>query len=63
MGQDPRYVAWGLLTDRDLERLGSEFRMAFPLDSASAFDDLLTVLDQLTDSGGRPGLERPPKRG
>ena len=51
MDRGPRYVAWALLTEGDLKRLGSEFRMAFPLDTESAFDDLLAVLDQAKDTG------------
>jgi hypothetical protein len=56
MKEVPRYVAWGLLTEDDLERLGSGFRMAFPLDTASAFDDLLMLLDGASTE--RKGTER-----
>jgi hypothetical protein len=41
-----RIVAIGLLTQRDLDLLGSGFRCAIPLTAASDFDDLLAAIDE-----------------
>lgn len=40
-------VAVGLLTQRDLERLGDRFRGAIPVHPDGMFDDLLAKLDQI----------------
>lgn len=42
-----RIVAVGLLTQRDVDLLGTGFRRLFPVDSAGDFDDLLRQLDAL----------------
>lgn len=42
-----RIVAVGLLTQRDVDVLGTGFRRLFPLESAGAFDELLRELDRL----------------
>ncbi|GAA3250124.1 hypothetical protein GCM10020258_04770 [Sphingomonas yabuuchiae] len=39
-------VAVGLLTQRDLDVLGSGFRRSFPVEEDTAFDDLLQALDR-----------------
>ena len=39
-------VAIGLLTQRDLDILGSGFRRAIPLQGAGDFDDLLARIDE-----------------
>jgi len=39
-------VAIGLLTQRDLDILGSGFRRAIPLEGAGDFDDLLARIDE-----------------
>jgi hypothetical protein len=39
-------VAIGLLTQRDLDMLGSGFRRAIPLEGAGDFDDLLARIDE-----------------
>jgi hypothetical protein len=39
-------VAVGLLTDRDLERLGSGFRRCFPVSDDGKFEDLLRAIDE-----------------
>ena len=39
-------VAVGLLTTRDLERLGSGFRRCFPVSDDQKFEDLLKAIDQ-----------------
>jgi hypothetical protein len=39
-------VAIGLLTQRDLDMLGSGFRRAIPLNGAGDFDDLLAAIDE-----------------
>lgn len=40
-------VAVGLLTQRDLDVLGSGFRRSFPVSEDTAFDDLLEALDSI----------------
>ncbi len=40
-------VAVGLLTQRDLDVLGSGFRRSFPVSEDTAFDDLLQALDSI----------------
>jgi hypothetical protein len=45
MGSD-RFVAVGLLTQRDLDVLGSGFRRAFPLRDITDFTFLLTRIDE-----------------
>ncbi|WP_267434737.1 hypothetical protein [Sphingomonas sp. GM_Shp_1] len=40
-------VAVGLLTQRDLDVLGSGFRRSFPVEEDAAFDDLLRALDSI----------------
>ncbi|QXT36936.1 hypothetical protein KV697_06465 [Sphingomonas sanguinis] len=40
-------VAVGLLTQRDLDVLGSGFRRSFPVHEDTAFDDLLQALDSI----------------
>lgn len=40
-------VAVGLLTQRDLDVLGSGFRRSFPVSEDTAFDDLLHALDSI----------------
>jgi hypothetical protein len=39
-------VAIGLLTQRDLDVLGTGFRRAIPLAGAGDFDDLLAAIDE-----------------
>jgi hypothetical protein len=40
-----RIVAVGLLTSRDLERLGSGFSRCFPVSDDGKFDELLRAID------------------
>jgi len=40
-----RIVAVGLLSARDLARLGSGFTRAFPVDEVPCFGDLLVAID------------------
>ena len=40
-------VAVGLLSARDLERLGSGFHRAYPIGGDHAFEDLMTALDRV----------------
>lgn len=42
-----RVVAVGLLTQRDIDVLGTGFRRLFPIEDTLGFDDLLEQLDQL----------------
>lgn len=44
MSQEP-IVAVGLLTTRDLDRLGSGFRRCFPVSDDGQFEDLLRAID------------------
>ncbi|ODP39505.1 hypothetical protein [Sphingomonas turrisvirgatae] len=46
MDQD-RIVAVGLLTQGDLDRLGTGFRNVIPVKRDAMFDDLLAQLDQI----------------
>ncbi len=39
-------MAIGLLTQRDLDMLGSGFRRAIPLNGSGDFDDLLAAIDE-----------------
>ena len=39
-------VAIGLLTQQDLDMLGSGFRRAIPLDDSDDFEDLLARIDE-----------------
>jgi hypothetical protein len=43
---DERIVAVGLLTNRDLDRLGSGFKRCFPVSDDQKFDDLLRAIDE-----------------
>ena len=45
-GRD-RVVAVGLLTQRDIDVLGTGFRRLFPIEESNGFDDLLRELDRL----------------
>ena len=43
-GQEP-IIAVGLLTQNDLDLLGSGFRRAFMIDDTPCFEDLLNAID------------------
>ena len=43
---DDRIVAVGLLTPRDLDRLGSGFKRCFPVSDDEKFEDLLRAIDE-----------------
>ncbi|NIJ21753.1 hypothetical protein FHS95_003464 [Sphingomonas naasensis] len=45
-------VAVGLLTDRDLERLGSGFKRCFPVSDDGKFEDLLRAIDEADAAAG-----------
>lgn len=45
MDDDEPIIAVGLLTQTDLNLLGSGFRRAFRLDDSPCFDDLLAAID------------------
>lgn len=51
MAQEP-IVAVGLLTSRDLERLGSGFRRCFPVSDDQKFEDLLRAIDKADAAAG-----------
>ena len=44
---EEKIVAVGLLTQRDLEVLGSNFQRLFPIDETHQFDDLVQALDAI----------------
>jgi hypothetical protein len=46
--RNEQFVAVGLLTQRDLDVLGSGFRRAFPLNDAADFAPLLRRLDEVS---------------
>lgn len=51
-------VAVGLLTGRDLERLGSGFKRCFPVSDDGKFEDLLRAIDEADAAAGlRSGRE------
>ena len=53
-------VAVGLLTDRDLERLGSGFKRCFPVSDDRKFEDLLRAIDEADAASGlRAGRDAP----
>ncbi|HVJ03245.1 MAG TPA: hypothetical protein VM662_13765 [Sphingomonas sp.] len=41
-----RIVAVGLLTSRDLDRLGEGFKRCFPVSDDGKFEDLLKAIDE-----------------
>lgn len=45
MTERPNHVAVALLTQADLDLLGSGFRSAIPVEDATGFDDLLKAID------------------
>lgn len=49
---DGKIIAFGLLTERDLQALGPSFSRAWPVDEAPCFTQLLAAIDQ-ADRGGR----------
>jgi hypothetical protein len=48
-------VAVGLLTNRDLERLGSGFKRCFPVSDDGKFEDLLRAIDAADAAALRAG--------
>jgi hypothetical protein len=45
MSEGRKFVAVALLTQNDLDLLGSGFRNAFPIGDHGSFDDLLRAID------------------
>ncbi|AQR75855.1 hypothetical protein BXU08_11805 [Sphingomonas sp. LM7] len=45
-------MAVGLLTNRDLERLGSGFSRCFPVSDDGKFEDLLRAIDEADAASG-----------
>lgn len=56
-----RIVAVGLLTSRDLDRLGEGFKRCFPVSDDGKFEDLLRAIDE-ADSAGPLRQEREENR-
>lgn len=50
-----QFVAVGLLTQRDLDVLGSGFRRAFPLNDTADFAPLLRRIDEASRRPAAPG--------
>jgi hypothetical protein len=46
MTTDDKIIAVGLLTQRDLDALGSDFRHVYPVDDVPCFGDLLRAIDE-----------------
>ena len=57
-----RIVAVGLLTSRDLERLGEGFKRCFPVTDDGKFEDLLKAIDE-ADSAAELRRTRDGERG
>jgi hypothetical protein len=51
-----KIIAFGLLTERDLEMLGPTFSRAWPVDEAPCFSQLLDAID---DADRRTRSQRP----
>jgi hypothetical protein len=49
-----RFVLVGLLTQRDLDVIGSGFRRAFPLNNTPDYTSLLIKIDEEEQRLGRP---------
>jgi len=43
---DDKIVALGLLTQQDLDTLGSDFRRVYPIDEVPCFGELLRAIDE-----------------
>lgn len=54
MEERERIVAIGLLTQRDLDMLGSGFRRAFRVDETPCFDELLAAIDAADKETAEP---------
>lgn len=54
MDEDEPIVAVGLLTQTDLNLLGSGFRRAFRLDDSPCFEELLAAIDAADRPPARP---------
>jgi len=54
-----KIVAVGLLTQRDLDTLGSGFQRLFRVSQDNPFDDLLRALDQLEEPAPVDGHRAP----
>jgi hypothetical protein len=63
MTDDKQIVAVGLLTARDLERLGPRFERAYPVAGDHVFEDLILALDAIPweptprNPGGRGAVQ------
>ena len=57
-----RFVSVGLLTQRDLDVLGSGFRRAFPLNDTQDYTAMLVAIDQVDRNRSRWIVETPRQR-
>ncbi|MDF7773654.1 hypothetical protein P1X14_00210 [Sphingomonas sp. AOB5] len=55
MTEKDQIVAVGLLSARDLERLGSGFDRAYAIADDNMFEHLITLLDRIAWPGGAVG--------
>lgn len=62
MAED-RIVSIGLLTQRDLDNLGTAFRRQIPIDEDDMFSDLLEKLDQIDVAPHGKGVTIMPRNG
>ena len=60
---DDRIVSIGLLTQRDLDNLGTAFRRQIPIDQDDIFEDLLRKLDQIEVAPLGKGVTIMPRSG
>jgi hypothetical protein len=44
---EDRIIAVGLLTERDLDRLGDTFTRLWPVDDVPSFEELLAAIDEV----------------
>ena len=54
-----RIIAVGLLSQSDLDRLGSQFARLWPIDETPCFDGLLQAIDEADREFRRSGIDRP----
>jgi hypothetical protein len=58
---EQRIVAVGLLTNQDLEVLGSTFKRLWPVEQAPAFTELLRAIDDADAELASRNAESPPR--
>ncbi|HVF37217.1 MAG TPA: hypothetical protein VNA29_04680 [Sphingomicrobium sp.] len=56
-------IAIGLLTKGDLDRLGSAFDRAWPIEDAACFEELLRAIDEAEGGSFTPSAASNPEQG